>query len=697
MKKRILSFILAAAMLFAALPLSAAAAEEKYPVIIDSGYMTSQIFLFNDDGSIKSRIWYLEIIPDILKELIRQAPGVVSGGFDYLTKKDMTNLAEELAVSVTNILRYMKRNPDGTPEYNTGVWPTKPEESNMKYIYDNMATTRYLMGTIHEERYVPSLCEKVGAENVFQFSVDWRKEIIFCALDLGKYIKSVLDYTGAKKVNIFSESHGGQTTGTYLSLCSIVDKGGEKANRLASLLGLSNEELKAYFNLDYVNNAVLNSPAIGGVQIAYDLLSDTTHLNLPTIVKFAQAALNPLFFVNGGDKYISETEFEWLIGFLKLDLISKLVNRTIQTERMLATVLSFGSIWDFVDAEHYDEIKAMHINTPEKEAAYAPMLKNTDFAHYTIMPNLHEYLSYAREKGVNVSIVCGTDTTSGAGAQVNSDCLVATKTASGAKVTDYGYRFSNGYRTDVMNTGVNCKNSAHNHVSPSMNIDASYGYLPENTWFIENQFHAQYAYDTYALALTDKLLLTDDLKSVHSDAAFPQFETTYNAKFSVHATFDNSVYGRASANDTALIIENISKKSSIELVSIKVDGIDASFDDVKGKVIPVGGKISVALKAPIDEKAMKNFTVTVYYLDTNSAFSIGSRRFNFTTEGKELAEYDASNPLTKAAVTPNFVSADDAKNMLQNFDRETQLKAFTLMIKRIVKIMTLSFLNFNIK
>lgn len=261
MKKRFLCFILSAIMILTALPLSAAAEGEKYPVIIDSGYMTSQIFIFNDDGSIKNRIWYLEILPDIAKELIRQIPGVTEGSIEYLKTKDMTRVGEELALSVTNILRYMQRNPDGSPVYNTGVWPTKPEESNMKYIYENMATTRYLLGTIHEERYVPSLCEKVGAENVFQFSVDWRKEVIYCALDLGKYIKSVLDYTGAKKVNIFSESHGGQTTGTYISMCSIIEKGGKNAETLASLLDMTLDELKTYFNLDYVNNAVLNSPA----------------------------------------------------------------------------------------------------------------------------------------------------------------------------------------------------------------------------------------------------------------------------------------------------------------------------------------------------------------------------------------------------------------------------------------------------
>lgn len=359
-------------------------------------------------------------------------------------------------------------------------------------------------------------------------------------------------------------------------------------------------------------------------------------------------------------------------------------------------VLSFGSVWDFVDAAHYEEIKAKHINTPEKADAYSPMLKRTDYSHHIIMENLNEYLTYARSRGVNVSIVCGTDMTSGAGARVNSDCLVATRTASGAKVADYGYRFSNGYTTDVSDSECFCKNKDHNHVSPAMNLDASFGYLPDNTWFIENQYHAQYAYDIYALPLTDKLLLTNELKDVYTDPDFPQFESTYNANFDIHAAFDKSVYGRATKNDTALVIENISKKSDMELVAIKVNGADVSFEEVKGKIIPTGEKLVVPLQSPIGEDAKTNFTVTVYYLDHNSVFSIGSRRFNFTVEGGKLAEYDASKPLTEAEVTPIFITADDAKAMIENFDREIQLKALKLVVRRIIKLLTFSLINIEI-
>ncbi len=681
-------------MLFTALPFAASATEENYPVVIDSGYMTSQIFRLDKDGNIEDRVWHLDIL-GILREIVRQTPGVLNGGLEYLSSQNMDKLADEFSLSVSNILEYMRRSPDGTPAYNTGVWPIAPEESNMKYINENITKVRYLWGTIHENRYMEDLCEKVGAENVFQFSVDWRQEIIFCALDLGKYIKSVLDSTGAKKVNVFSESHGGQTTGTYISLCSIVDKGEKEAEMLASLLGIKYEELKTYFNLDYINNAVLNSPAIGGVQIAYDFFSGKSHIDVPRVVEFAQAALNPFYLLFGGDKYISESDCEWLLFFAKFDRINELVNAVIETERLSSVLLSFGSLWDFIDAEHYDEIKDKYINTPEKKAAYAPMIERTDFAHYTVMPNLDDYLSYARSKGVNVSIVCGTDITPATGSAVSSDCIVATKTASGAKVTDYGYRFSNGYATDTKDPLVNCTDKTHNHVSPSMNIDASYGYLPENTWYIEAQFHAQYAYDTYAIALTDKLLLSDDLKDVHSDPAFPQFETTYNAKYGIHASFDKSVYGSVSANDTALVLQNLSNKSNIEIVSIKVNGADISFENVSGKTIAVGEKITLPLSSPIKEKGKTNFTVTVYYLEDESLFSIGMRKFNFTTKGAENAVYDVKTPLTEVETSPIYISVDDVKNTLSNYSFDIQIKAITLMLRHIINVLKLSFLKFN--
>lgn len=689
--------VLAVLILAAAVPMTAFAAKETYPVVIDSGYSSSQIFMFNDDGSIKSKVWGLDV-GGIFSSALKDIPELTLSNLEYFAKKDPSRLYRQINKAVGSAVDEMKRDSNGTPKYNTGTWPTKPEESNMQYIYNNMDSIEYLEGTIHEKRYTPILCEKLGAENVFQFSIDWRQEIILCARDLGKYIKGVLDYTGAKKVNVFSESHGGQTTGTYISLCSIVDKGGETAEKLASLLEMTETELKTVFNLDYINNAVLNSPAIGGVQMAYDIISGNLHADVAKIVEFYEYGNNPLYEIFGGEEYIWESEYEWLLAFAKLDKTNGFLNKIIQQdELMYGIVLTFGSLWDFVDVEHYDELKEQKLNTPERQTAFAPIIKNTDFSHYYVMPYLDEYLSYARSKGVDVNIVCGTDITPATGSKLNSDCLVAAKTASGAKVTDYGYRFSDGYTTDTNDALVNCTDKTHNHVSPSMNLDASYGYLPENTWYIEGQFHAQYAYDSYALELTNKLLLTDELKDVHFDSSFPQFETTYNAKGGVHAKFDSSVYGRASSKDKALIIENLSKKSGIELVSIKVEGSNAKFESVSGKKIAMDETISIPLASSVNEKGMTNFTVTVYYLEDNSLFAIDSRKFNFTSSNSPLAEFDASKPLTEVEMSPIYITGNDVNQTLANFDFSIQLKAVVLSMIHVFNIIVAMFKKMTVK
>ena len=137
LKKKFLSLILSIVMLLTAFPLAAFAAEEQYPVVIDSGYMTSQIFLLDDEGKIDGVAWFPNVFT-MLKETLREIPGLIEGGIQYLQSKDNKILSDELALSVANVLEKMRRNPDGTPVYKTGVWPIAPEESNMKYIKDNI-------------------------------------------------------------------------------------------------------------------------------------------------------------------------------------------------------------------------------------------------------------------------------------------------------------------------------------------------------------------------------------------------------------------------------------------------------------------------------------------------------------------------------------------------------------------------------
>ena len=675
MKKRLCSLLLVCVMLFCALPL-AALAEGTVPVIVIGGYSSPQIYLFDDEGNIQEKVWGLSL-QKVLDVIRKDIPDLTAANFNAMMKRDPKYLADQLSKGILEIAQYMKRSPDGTPLFNTGTWPKSAEESNMAYINEHREENPFLDTAVREKRFTPVLCERIGDRNVYSFSVDWRQNAIECARDLGTFIVDVRRHAGAPKVNIICESHGGETTLTYLSLCSIVKKGGEDKAKLGELLGLDDAKLGELFNLSYLGNVCADSPAMG-VQLAYDLVTGQTHFDMPRLIEYLQYANNPLQKMTGGDQYTWESDWEYLVNSLTLDNLNKLVNRLIQNTEIIQIMLSFGSMWDFIPLDYYEEVKALKLNTPELLEAYAPMIAKSDYEHYTVFAKLRENLTFARDSGVNVNLIIGTDLTTVSGSRVNGDSLVAVNDASGARTAGYGKRFADGYRTDYSEAGVICRNPAHDHVSPAMNLDAAYGYLPENTFYLEGQYHAMYMTDKHCEQLVLFLLLAEGPVDIYTDPRYPQFDVTHNAKGGVYAAFDNDPYGTLTKNDTALVVTNLSAKSNLELVAIKAEGADVSFRDVYGKKIPLGESVALPLEGEIPDADRQHFTLTVYFLEDNSIFSMNARTLHFTVKGGKAISFDKDNPLTDAAEKPVFLTARDVLKGIRNFDYLTILKARAL-------------------
>lgn len=684
MKKKLISIALAVVMLLTMLPL-AAFAESTLPLVIVSGYSSSRIYEFDDEGNITKKLWNIDGGEGTTSALLGFLPELAVPTFEYLINNDPALLEKKLGEGAMTVMDHFMLNPDGTANYNSDTYPKTAEESNMKYIYDHLEENPYLEGAIHEARYVPYLVERLGAENVYQCCTDWRKTAIECAFTLAQYIKDVKSYSGAKQVNIFCESHGGQVTGTYLSLCSIVAKGGADAKRLAELLDVKQSDLKKYFSLSDVHNVMMNSPAVGGVQLAYDLIKggDQLSFDVPLIMEFIEYANNPLYTVSGGNEYIWEADFEEILRGVEVEKINSLINGILQNH-CLPLVLSLGSMWDFMALGKYDEIKASYLNTEEKALAYAPMIAKSDYTHYVVMENLNENLTYAREHGVNVNIVVGTDLTTVSGGQVNGDGLIDAHTASGAKTLDVGCRFNDGYKTDYSDSEVTCTDPTHNHVSPSMNLDGAYAYLPENTWYVEGQFHAQYSVDKYVWDLTNAVLFDETVTDIYSSEKYPQFNVTHNAKLGVHAQFDNSQYGTVTASDKALVVTNLSEKSDVEITSIKVNGMDIKFDTAAGTTIKVGESVTLPYTGEIPNVDGKNVKITVYFIENNTVCPLDSRTFNYVVRGGEPIEYDTENPIIDENNTDNWISQLVSK--LDGFSWPAKLKAMILALVKVVRV-----------
>lgn len=312
----------------------------------------------------------------------------------------------------------------------------------------------------------------------------------------------------------------------------------------------------------------------------------------------------------------------------------------------MKTIGCWGSLWDFIPLEQYEEMKAKNLD-PVKNAG---LIEQSDFVHYQIMSPDGEYyyakgFEKAQNSGVNIYIIAGYDIQVVTGMNVSSDSLIPIEGATGAIAAPYGERFADGY-TQKVDTGLY-------QVSPSMTVDASTGYLPYQTWYIENFHHGMTYKDDYTFSLACKLLLTDGVRyTVESMPEYPQFHATTNPAHVVFAEFNNSTEGYLSSKDTELVIKNISYDSVITVSSVSVYGADFGFCFLPFILKP-GESKSIKISGDIPEVSLKNVELSVTYLN-NKVIPVCERTFDFTVMNGENVKYDQSAPLVAADYPKNI-------------------------------------------
>lgn len=618
MKKfnKVLAVILALIMTAAALPVASLAADKSdwsdYPVVLVPGYSSSQLEKINDDGTTE-QVWGVDF--EAVGAKVLERIGEIGLGLGLAASgKDAKYIADVVASEADQFLDGIRCNADGTSVYNIRPIHRTAEKTNNAYYLAHPEDSAIAEGDI-----MGQIGELIGPENIFNFNVDFRMGAIYCAEKLNDYILDVLDYTGAEKVNIIAISHGGQVTGTYLSL---------------------------HGTEGYVDNAVLIVPALGGAGIAYDAFNRDVKFDEDLLAKFLQHG------------FVSETDYNWLVraqatGFLD-DILYELI------PHLYKYVLYWGSLWDFIPSEYYEELKGRLL---DKEAS-AELIAASDRMHYEIMPNYNKNLTACREAGVNVNIIAGTDNPIITGLSQNSDAIITTTSSTGAYTAPFGKRFSDGY------TGKNttCSDPAHHHISPAMTVDGSTAYLPENTFYVEGLFHGMEHWDAYTSALLKKLLLTDEITDVYSDKNFTQFHATTNAESAVTAYFDKSEEGFVASKDKNLIVTNLSKQYSVTIVSIDCQGMDTVFFG-EGKTIAPGQSIKIKIQGKVPEVSLKKVQLTVnYYTSVAALTPFGSRTLSFTVMNGKAVKYNSDKPFDDVNVVKSYfpdVTGDRAPSVLE--------------------------------
>lgn len=585
--KRVLCGFLVCVLLF--LPAAAVQAEtacEHTPIVMVQGFAGPR--LLRDAGEeTEEQVW--GILDALLATVLRQLPQTLfEVGASILGNPQL--LADHLGGLLVDLIEPVSCNPDGTSVYNITPYPQGAEKTNMANMLANGDD-----GYIAEPPIAQEYANVVGEDHLYIFIWDWRMGQVEAAAALDKYIQEVKAYSGHDKVNLFALSHGGQLAATYL-----------------------------YYFADKmdVDRATLAVPAIGGTAMVTDLFDAEFALDVVSLLEYAEIGSR------------TEQEFEWLLENIEFKNLTRAVE-ILLADYLIPSLKYFGCVWDLLPVESYEANKAKHLDPVES----ARLIALSDEMHYTVMPNVGKALRDARKNGIAVSIFCNTGRRLLTSSVASGDYLLDVTSVSGSDCAPLGEQFARGYQQQ----NTTCTDASHYHIAPGNNIDASTGYLPDYTWYIQGQYHGQGNWDTYSQSLYLALMFGDKDRSVFSDDAYPQFETGQNPADALHVKFSDTVTGYIQSENETLTIRSLSEQYDTTILSVKVDGADIEVVLPKNTRIAAGESVELEIQGTL--AGASTFAVTIeYHLHTFSR-PVSQKTADFTVVNKAMA---AMQPFAKA-------------------------------------------------
>lgn len=601
--KKVISLFLSLLLIVISVPNFTFAKEsENYPLIVVPGFSASYLYAVEDNGN-ERQLWGsfegMNITEVILANITRLGIGL---GGTVLGMPEL--LAKTLSNGIVEILGDIACNPDGTPVVKTVTYPNDPSITNYEYLIEEKGSMHAAEIEIMSD--ISDYYGDKGFENIYSFQTDFRLSIVDAIENLRNYVDAVLEYTGAEKVDIFAVSYGGQIAASYLNVYGYENK---------------------------IHNAVLTVPAIGGAALAYDIMNENVCFDEETLFYFLENGM------------MLEEDINWLMKAHSLGFLDELLNLVVK-DGIKDLIGFWGSIWDFIPAEHYEELKLRFLDSKENKL----LIEKSDKFHYDILPLMSQKLQECIENGINIYIVAGYDNPAVTGMQEQSDGIIHINAATGAVCAPYGLRYSDGFKGQFLT----CNDKSHNHMSPNMAVDASSGYLPEQTWYVSGLFHGMTWKDEYTISLCKKLLFTDELLSVHSDCDYPQFRYSTNLCFAVDFSFDNVPYATVSDNCKSLTVTNISEKYKIKLISISAFGEDITFELPYCTILEPSESISLAINCDLSKSSYKTVDICVNFASLGNISMQGERTLSFLLDNGVAPAYNSEEPYTDVLQTTFF-------------------------------------------
>lgn len=605
--KKVLAVILSALMIFSIMSIGVVAKEEeKVPVVILQGYSGPSLAYADANGE-----------PIIENGEVKLAWPL---NFDDIGTKimglfaDVTLNQNELGDAIVDVLQEyfapLEMYPDGTSKNNLVPYPSGAAATRASTLIEN-GMEQYIPEAVVAEMAIA----EVGAENVFGFTQDWRQSQVDSAADLDAYIQEVKEITGAEQVDLYGLSHGGQYGTSYLYY---------------------------YGHKGDVRRAMFGDPATTGTSAVGSFFTgEYVDANLEDVIKFIEHGFE------------HEKDWEWLVQLLTLDeFLVEIVNSALVNTDLLEGIVLIPSLWDFVPYNYFeDALEYVGLNAEDNGELYADTVKyHNDISNGGL--NLANTLSDLKVAGTRLGYVvgCGYDSVNG---KYNSDILIDTYLSSGSTCMPLGETFPEGYTK----AGTVCSNPNHYHISPEFDIDASTGFMPDNTWYVRGQGHGMIMHDPYTKSLVHDFLW-GDIENVFSSKAYPQFNLSENPGEVLYARFDNTSTGYHSTVDTALEITNLSAESNIQIWAIETEGAEIDFDFDAGMTVVQGKTVTV--------KATNND-----FANSGTPFAVNVRYSIMNTQLTYVDEVIYFTPLTNAQVNKYEYLIDDGVELPNPYEEPT--------------------------
>lgn len=481
--KKITALILSAIMLLCVCSPAFAVNEneEKYPVIYIAGQGVS--IVRNQGQADEKKLYPFE--KDILDDIIENIKPLLENAALGVVKNDYSEYTEQ----ITNLFREkyseLKLGKDGLPTdgstmYRGSKWRDGGKLSNLVETIP--------MGD--ESRYP-----------VYRYHYDWRLSPVLIAEDLNDLVDTVLEQTGAKKVNIISRCQG--TCVLFAYICN-----------------------EAFGAKEKVNSCVFYDSAFRGIGAVDAMFSGKLVIDAGAVDRFLSFYLdkenitlndeNTTELILAFAELMEELE---VLGF-GLDKLTPVINDIAADALPGVLKESFGTFlgyWAMLSPEYYEQAIDFIFPTEEDKAEWAGLIAQAD-EFYALQKNMDERfkeLSEYIDIGVVAKYGFPAYPISADGAEESDGYVSARKTGFGAEVTDLDKKFSGAYISKATLDGT------AKYISADRQIDASKGLFPEKTWFIKNLYHTPFPSCVNDLMI--EFVNSNGKMTVWSDPDFTQY------------------------------------------------------------------------------------------------------------------------------------------------------------------------------